>query len=622
MTTTNPIDYAVPVTFTVPQNGAVSISTNDYTDLLPYSKEYTVGSGKSSLTYTIVHTTAGFVNLEITKQGARAVWMADNFTIKAKYVDEKGKYSFELEYKGKSSVLPFRDITPKNIGTELFDVGIAIKTRNKADEAFSQYLQWVLSKFKTQDAKQVLGWKQTETQLMWMGTNHDPPLLQYKNTFGSVDAYMQKLNSLIACCFALQFVICGAVASALLAFLRILLKIPVNTFGISMKSPTSKGKTTAENVALSMFDLPTSATVFTDFYGTENALIYELGRHQGVPLCYDETTMRNGGISKEDFIYTASNGNSKKCLDTKRKPRERDSWLCTTLFSSETDLVDYEKCNKGMLVRIINLDGMTYTKSSEHSVELKTFAANNYGIVGELFAEYLLMADSDEIKKMYDDAKAELKVAEGLCKCDLTDRMIENHALILVTGRILRELGMEIDIDGIMGISITAMNLAARYTDRGKYLIQKIFGFISSNYYRLKDIEWDSDTGLEPIAVTIGENTFDTILKGIGWDEKQDALKEIDTTGCLIRQSEGRYKTRTTRDKVPYYSYRFDMNKVREQFDGEFQIDYSSIKQRQHWDKYADSYVNYVDDSEAVVNGYNCRISGQGRTFEGKLFFL
>ena len=166
------------------------------------------------------------------------------------------------------------------------------------------------------------------------------------------------------------------------------------------------------------------------------------------------------------------------------------------------------------------------------------------------------------------------------------------------------------------------MNLAARYADRGKYLIQKIFGYISSNYHRLKDIEWDSDTELEPTSVTIGEHTFEAILKGIGWNEKKDALKEIDTTGCLMRQSEGRYKTRTTRDNVPYYSYRFDMNKAKEQFDGDLKLNYSSIKQRQRWDRYTDNNLTIVDDSEAVINGYNCKINGEGRTFEGKLFFL
>ena len=622
MTPTSAIDYAVPACFTVPQNGKVGISVNDYTRLIVHSKEYTVGSGKNQWTYAIVHTDIGYISLNLTKSGAQAEWMADHFTITAVYSDEKGNHSFSFDHDGKRSELPFQAIIPANIDTSFYGKGIAINTQNKAHEAFAQYLQGLLHKIEVQDAKQVLGWKQTKEQLMWMGASHDPPLLQIQNTFGSVDAYMRKLNTLIACCFALEFVICGAVASALLAYMRILLKLPVNTFGISMKSPTSKGKTTAEIVALSMFDMPTATTVFSDFYGTENALIYELGRHQGVPLCYDETTMQNGGISKEDFIYTASNGNSKKCLDTKRKPRERDTWLCSALFSSETDLVDYEKCNKGMLVRIINLDGMTYTQNSEHSVELKTFAANNYGIVGDLFAKYLLMADPDEIKELYDEAKAELKAAEGLCKCDLTNRMIENHAIILVTGRILIKLGMEIDIDEIKKISVASMNLAARYADRGKYLIQKIFGYISSNYHRLKDIEWDSDTELEPTSVTIGEHTFEAILKGIGWNEKKDALKEIDTTGCLMRQSEGRYKTRTTRDNVPYYSYRFDMNKAKEQFDGDLKLNYSSIKQRQRWDRYTDNNLTIVDDSEAVINGYNCKINGEGRTFEGKLFFL
>ena len=621
MTTTNPIDYAVPVNFTVPQNGAVSISTNDYTTLLPYAKECTVGSGKSSVPYTIVHTSAGFVSLGITKQGAKAEWMADNFTIKAKYVDDKGKYSFGLEYNGKVSVLPFRAIAPKNIGTELLDVGIAIKTQNKADEAFSQYLQWILSKFDTQDAKPVLGWKMTHNGLIWRPANYDPPLLQYYNNFDTNEAYIGNLNELICESPPIQFVVCGAAASTLLGYLKLTKQLPVETFEVSLKGDSSKGKTTVLKLAASLFSSPADENVYSNFYGTENALIDSLGRHYGVALCYDELTV-SGGVNKSDFVYTVAMGSSKKALDAQRRQKQVVKWLCVSLFSSETDLIDYEKDNMGLLARIIPLEGLTYTKSSEHADSIKEFAESSYGIIGTLLPVLLQKADPDEIKEMYDSAKSKLKAAEGLCSCSLTDRMIANHALILTAAELLNHIGLQLDTEGIMQISIAAMNRIAEYANRGKYLIQKIFGFISSNYYRLKDIEWDSDTGLEPIAVTIGENTFEMILKGIGWNKKQDALKEIDTTGCLIRQSEGRYKTRTTRDNVPYYSYRFDMNKVKEQFDGDFQIDYSSIKQRQRWDKYTDSYVSLVDDSEAVINGYNCRISGEGRAFEGKLFFL
>lgn len=621
MPTTNPIDFAVPVNFTIPQNGRVSLSTNDFTSLLLHSKEYTVGSGKNQCTYAIVHTDAGYIALFVNKSGAQAEWVADHFTITAVYSDEKGNHSFSFEHNGKMSVLPFQSIIPKNIDTEFYTKGVAINTQNKMHEAFSQYLQGLLSKFEVHDAKQILGWKMKKGQLKWMGANHEPPLLQYHNSCGSETAYMEQLNGLISGCHALQFVISGTAASTVLAYLRLKEKLPVDTFGISLKNTTSKGKTTALMLGASMYSSPTDEAVFSDFYGTQNALIYELGKHHGVPLCYDETTIGNG-ISKSDFVYVVSKGSSKKCLDTQRKPKERDTWLCTTLFSSETDLIDYEKDNMGLLVRIINLENMTYTKSSRHADELKTFAATNYGIIGKLLSEWLLKADSAKIKEMYDNARSELGNTETLCKCELTDRMIANHALILITAEILNNIGLQLDIAGIKDISITAMNTTAKYADRGKYLIQKIFGFISSNYHRLKGIEWNSNSELEPIKVSIEVGTFEYILNCIKWSNAQDALKHIAKTGCLIRQSEGRYKTRTTRDKVPYYSYYFDMNKVNEQFDGNFELNFSSIKQRREWDIRTEGYINVSDDSEAIVNGYNCKINGEGRTFEGKIFFL
>ena len=127
---------------------------------------------------------------------------------------------------------------------------------------------------------------------------------------------------------------------------------------------------------------------------------------------------------------------------------------------------------------------------------------------------------------------------------------------------------------------------------------------------------------MEADRVSIGEDTFERILKGVGWTDTQDALRHIDETGCLIRQSKGRYKTRTTRDMVPYYSYYFDMSKVKEQFDGEFELRFSSLVQRHEWDERTSFNIEYLDDSEALINGYNCKLNGQGRAFEGKLFLL
>ena len=340
MTPTNLIDYAVPAGFAVPQNGKVSITVNDYTRLIVDSKEYTVGSGKNQMTYSIVHTNAGYISLNRTKSGAQAEWMADDFTITAVYSDEKGNHSFSFDHDGKRSELPFQAIIPKNIDTSLYDKGVAVNTKNKAHEAFSQYLQGLLNKFTVQDAKTLIGWNMKKGQLEWMGSNHDPPLLKYQNSCGSETLYLEQLNGLISGCPALQFVIGGTAASTLLAYLRLILKIPVATFGISLKNTSSKGKSTALMLGASMYSSPSDDAIFTDFYGTPNALLYELGKHQGVPLCYDETTI-SSGISKSDFIYIISQGSSKKCLDTQRKPKERDIWLCTTLFSSETDLMVY-----------------------------------------------------------------------------------------------------------------------------------------------------------------------------------------------------------------------------------------------------------------------------------------
>ena len=189
-------------------------------------------------------------------------------------------------------------------------------------------------------------------------------------------------------------------------------------------------------------------------------------------------------------------GQGKLRLNQQNQLKEHDKWLCTCLFSSETHLVDIaNNDNLGLGVRILNLENYIYTRNSSHADEIKTFAATNHGIVGNLLAEYLLNANKAEVLHDYNALKTDIGSYTGLNKCNLTDRLILNFSLIIYTAAILNNIGISMDIKSLFDICVEINNKVAESADPGKNIIYKVFNYISSKYKHIKGIKWTTDKG-------------------------------------------------------------------------------------------------------------------------------
>lgn len=616
------VDKVIPVTFRIDRNGRTTISTQEYVELITNAKSYTVGSGKNATDFDIVHTTVGYVSVYTKGTKAVAVWIADPFIIKAVVADEKKDHYAEVETANGTIRLPFEAFLPNKIDAALFNKGIAVSKVNKVHEALSMHLQWLLGQFEVQDAKMTIGWRHKDKELLWCGTSNDPPLLKYKLTLPSEEEYISKLNNYINGSPALQFVVCAAASSTLLAYLNITEKVPTDSFGVSLVGTSSTGKTTALQLAASLYSSPDDESVYSGFYGTNNALIHMLGRHQGVPLCYDESTIDNH-MNKANFVYAFAEGKSKLRLDQQSQLKERDTWLCTCLFSSETHLVDISNNdNLGLGVRIINLENYTYTKNSLHSEEIKTFAGTNYGIVGEMISDYLLNADSANVREEYFAVKKVLQSLKAINKCSLTDRLIQNYAIIICTAGILCDIGITVDVKAIRDICVKAHNKIAESANPGKNIIRQVFNCISSKYKNFKGIKWTTSKDGKPVKVAIIETTFADILTECGISDIKGAVNNLDKEGYLIRQSNNRLKSKLSIDGVPCYAYQFDISKVNEAF-GQIDDDtFSNVKKYSWTDKGTDEVLNIVNDEEAIIHEGNYKVINNKKAVGGTAFLL
>lgn len=615
-------DVIISFDYHLDQNTAANISNDEYITLAKGAMDYVVGSGKNTYSFCIVHTSAGFVNLVACKKGFKAEWLSDPFAIRGVVSDDQNNYYAELEIRGNHVRIPFEQLTPDKIHASLFGKGVAIRKTDHADEALSTHLQWLLSKFEAQDAGQVLGWRKKADTLSWHGSRCEPPLLQYKLSLPSEEAYLAALNDLIVDNPPLQFVLCAAAASTVLSYLSITENIPLTPFGISLVATSSKGKTTALQLAASIYSAPTDEAVFSGFYGTQNALIHILGRHNGVAICYDESTIKND-LSNSSFVYMFHEGKEKLRMNPDGTLKERQSWLCTALFSSENYLVDMNRIEHlGLAARVITLDEQTYITSSSHSEAIKTFAAQNYGIIGEKLAAFLLNSNSAEMAQRFTTIRDNLLKRLSSNRCDLTDRVSMNYAVVILTAALLHEIGLDIDIDGVTDLCVGLHDKLSLAADPGRNLVIKIFNYISCEYKNLKGIKWTTTEAREVLKVEIIETTFEKIVTKCGYADIPSAVKFLLNDGYIVRPESGRRKAKISIDGVPSYGYRFDLQKVQEAFGTINDAVYSNVKRYKDVDPFSEEVLDIVNDEEAIVHAGNYRIERNKAAFTGRAHLL
>lgn len=439
------------------KNQIIHVRTDEYIRLMSESTSVTVDTSKEQYDYNIVNTTAGLLDLYTDDRGMAVKKLSDPIHIQAVVRNERNNHFAELEMNNDIIRIPLESFLDNKLEATLFNKGITISDNKLEQKALSHFLKSYLSKFEVQDANETLGWRNENKTLKWYGANANPPLLRYKLSLPTEEAYFKELNQLIKESKPLQFVIAAIGAATPLCYLYLTEKIPAATFGISLVGTSSTGKTTAMQLAASFYSSIDDESVFSGFSGTNNALIYMLGKHHGVPICYDETTINNR-ISTADFIYTFTQGKDKLRLNQDSTLKQRNSWLCTGGFTSENYLVDASKDNLGLSARIITLDNYRYTTSAAHSEKIKQFSGLNYGIVGNRLSDYLLKADSSEISRAYRNVKESLLQSHALNKCHLTDRLVINYAWIVYTAMLYQEIGIEVDVNAIREMCIDNHN--------------------------------------------------------------------------------------------------------------------------------------------------------------------
>lgn len=616
-------DPIIQIPFELKKFSVISINLNSYIQLCSNCGDYVVGSGKTSQSYSISHSSAGFVDINFGEKGYTARWLSDPFEISGVVVDENQNHFADITAGGVTHRIPFEELLPDKISAALYKKGIAIETADRAHEALSKHIQKILSGFDVIDARIILGWSMRGDKLVWSENSGKQPLLQSAMKEETEEAYINQLNRLIEDSEYLQFTMAAASASVLMGYLNLTEKLPVDPFGVSLTGTSSTGKTTALKLAASLFSNPDDESVFSGFNATKNAMVSMLGRHFGVPMCYDESTIRNDGFSTQDFIYIFTQGKEKARLNSDSTLKARSQWLCTALFSSENYLVDMSKnSNLGLGARIITLDQCHFTNSSKHADEIKKFAGENYGILGNMMSQKLINKSTSETVGFYQRNKEIItERLNGRC-CSLTDRIVSNYAFIVTAGQILAEISVNIDIDKIIDICVDLHDALCLEAEPGKNLVIQIFNYISCNFGKHSGIKWVLNNEKRILAVDILEADFEAILAKTVKTEKKTAVRHLLDEGFIVRSEKKRIKKKISIDGAVSYGYSFDMKKVEEAFGPITDEVYSNIKKFKDYDPQYERLIEVENDEEAIIHAGNYKIRCNEETAIGRAFLL
>ena len=233
---------------------------------------------------------------------------------------------------------------------------------------------------------------------------------------------------------------------------------PIGNFLVSFIGESSTGKTTALQLALSIYGKPTRGNggLMDTLHGTVNAITNSIRKKNGFLNGFDEATgtlLKSGKASEiwNNMIYDFSTGEDKKRMRSDLSMNERSCCYSTTIFTSELSIIEsLNNSIEGQAVRLLEIEG-GFTDTPEQSNEIKKLSLANYGWIAGYFVRRLEKIDDDDLRELYEACKKRLADKTSVDSRYRT-RILETLAVVLVAAKIVNEIAykgklMPIEID-------------------------------------------------------------------------------------------------------------------------------------------------------------------------------
>lgn len=242
---------------------------------------------------------------------------------------------------------------------------------------------------------------------------------------------------------------------------------------------TSTGKTTATELAISMFGTPgLNKGLYKTFDATENALIHGLSGVNGLPLGLDEL---NANINEDftRFIYKVGMGRDKRRLTDEIQQRETGQWTTTLITNGEESILQKTNANEGLIIRAIELNNIPWTKDATHADEVKSLAHHHYGLAAHKYLTYLTNNWT-----VLDDAIAKWQTyfTEAFKGFHTGNRLAERYALVVASLQIASEaFDLDFSLTQVSRLLVDVYKANQRTIDSATYFLLELQNYISTH---------------------------------------------------------------------------------------------------------------------------------------------
>ena len=381
---------------------------------------------------------------------------------------------------------------------------------------------------------------------------------------GSRESYICMLKENVIGHPPLELMLALSLSSVLLGYVGE--ELSLDTQIVHLYGNSTTGKSTALKLAISLFGYPDVKKngLFSTYNATENALIKQLEGIRGVPFAFDEISMSKNKNFTE-MIYKIANGVDKARLNKNSEQVKKEPWLTTIMSNGEKSLVGSANKNAGIHVRVLEFEGVTWTKNAGNSEKINSIILENYGHLGFEFAEYVMDLGKEYVKSEYYKMIQKLKLIfeKNNLNDDFIDRRINKIAIIVLTMKLFEKMmDIKLNINKGLEIILKAEKESIKQRNFDKSFIKYFKEYVSSNKVR-----FSKDKKIDTVRDYIGNikrkngylevevlpSKFKEIVKEGGFEDDKVVLKELKKSGYLECESDRYTRKRETQAgiKIP-----------------------------------------------------------------------
>lgn len=294
----------------------------------------------------------------------------------------------------------------------------------------------------------------------------------------------------------LEFILAVAGSGVFTDYLRD--KVQVENMIVNLIGESSTGKSTAGLLLVSCGAKPTfqGNSLALNFSDTQNAILASIP--SSYPVLIDEGSLCR--YNPTSFLYNISSGKEKERL-TKNLDKAESSFFSTAIVTtSEKSLLGMADENSGLLVRVLEIENVVWTKSAESSDKIKNIISSNHGWLIPKVAEKILSVEKElgqeEIISRYHHFQkllVENAKQQGHYN-NLTERACKQYALILLSASFIEDtIGISLHMDELINFIETHSPVKEENrVDIGQRAFSYLMQYVSGHYSQFC-IESDSE---------------------------------------------------------------------------------------------------------------------------------